>query len=198
MRALALLLLGGLALAGEARAQESDPAAGDPLAGKALAGQCRTCHGIDGVAKIPVAPNIGGETAAYLADQLHAFRSGARVNEMMSVVASALSDQQIADLAAWYASITPVAELAASPGDAPELCSSCHGGDGISLIPEAPNLAGEANVYILEQLKAFASGERENEIMSPIAQDLSPEEMRAAADWYAAVDFSTEMPAEGG
>ena len=199
MRAIALLLLGGLALAGEARAQDAaaDGPAGDPAAGKALAGQCRTCHGIDGVARIPVAPNIGGEPADYLAAQLHAFREGARVHEMMTVVAASLSDGQIADLAAWYASITPMAELTAAAEDAPELCSGCHGADGISVIPEAPNLAGEANVYILEQLKAFASGKRENEVMTPIAQDLSPEEMRAAADWYAAVDFTTEVPGEG-
>ena len=196
MRAIALLLLGGLALAGEARAE--DAAAGDPTAGKALAGQCRTCHGIDGVARIPVAPNIGGETAEYLAAQLRAFKEGARVHEMMSVVAASLSDEQIADLAAWYASITPVAELTAAPEDAPELCSGCHAADGISVLPEAPHLAGEANVYILEQLKAFASGKRENEVMTPIAQDLSPEEMRAAADWYAAVGFSTVLPPEDG
>ena len=196
MRAIALSLLGGLALAGEARAQDAE--AGDPAAGKALAGQCRTCHGIDGVARIPIAPNIGGETAAYLSAQLHAFKEGERVHEMMSVVSASLSEEQIADLAAWYASITPVAELTAPPEDAPELCTGCHAADGISVLPEAPHLAGEAGVYILEQLKAFASGKRESEVMTPIAQDLSPEEMRAAADWYAAVGFTTVMPNEGG
>ena len=201
MRAIALCVLGGLMLAGEARAQggaQDAASVGDPAAGKTLAGQCRTCHGIDGVARIPIAPNIGGETAGYLSAQLHAFKEGKRVHEMMSVVSAALTDQQIADLAAWYGSITPVAALTAAPEDAPELCTGCHAADGISVLPEAPHLAGEAGVYILEQLKAFASGKRESEVMTPIAQDLSPEEMRAAADWYAAVEFTTVMPDEGG
>lgn len=79
--------------------------AGDPVAGKRKAGMCRTCHGLDGVAKIPIAPHIAGESPIYLATQLKAFRSGKRVHEIMSVVAKGLSDEDIADLSAWYASI---------------------------------------------------------------------------------------------
>ena len=184
-----VLALGGVLLAGPLAAQE-----GDAEAGRTLAGQCRTCHGIDGIAQIPVAPNIGGEPAPYLERQLRAFRSGERENEMMSVVAASLSDAQIADLAAWYASHRPVATLAANPDDAPQLCSSCHGADGISVLEEAPNLAGESNIYIETQLKAFRSGKRQSEIMGPIAQDLSDAEMRAAADWYAAVGLEMEGP----
>ena len=70
---------------------------------------CRTCHGLDGTAVMPVAPNIAGEPAAYLAAQLKAFRCGARKQEMMSVVAAGLSDRQIADVAAWYAAQTATA-----------------------------------------------------------------------------------------
>lgn len=78
---------------------------GDAKAGQRKAAQCMTCHGLDGVAKIPNAPNIGGETTFYLEKQLKAFRAGERKDEMMSVVAKPLTDQDIADLAAWYASI---------------------------------------------------------------------------------------------
>ena len=79
--------------------------AGDAEAGRKKANACRTCHGIDGLAKIPIAPHLAGESEIYLQTQLRAFRSGKRRHEMMSVVAGSLSDEDIADLAAWYASI---------------------------------------------------------------------------------------------
>ncbi len=85
--------------------------AGDPAAGRQKAKTCRPCHGIDGIAKIPTAPNIAGESPIYLETQLKAFRSGKRVHEIMSVVARKLSDEDIADLAAWYSSIRIRAEL---------------------------------------------------------------------------------------
>nr|WP_235823932.1 c-type cytochrome [Actibacterium lipolyticum] len=167
-------------LAGGALAQDVD-------AGRKVAGMCRTCHGLDGYAKIPIAPHIGGEPAAYLSAQLHAFKTGARVHEMMTVVASGLSDQQIADVSAWYASHTAVATITANPDDAPELCVGCHGADGIAVAEDAPNLAGETNIYIDTQLKAFRNGKRVHEVMSDIAADLTDVEIRAMADWYAAV-----------
>ncbi|MCL5775984.1 cytochrome c [Limibaculum sp. FT325] len=80
-------------------------AAADAAAGKVKAKQCAVCHGIDGVAKIPIAPHIAGESSVYLETQLKAFRSGKREHEIMSVIAKDLSDEDISDLAAWYASI---------------------------------------------------------------------------------------------
>lgn len=80
--------------------------AADAKAGRALAARkCQVCHGIDGIAKMPVAPHLAGESDIYLQTQLKAFRSGKRENEMMTVVAKDLSDADISDLAAWYASI---------------------------------------------------------------------------------------------
>lgn len=80
--------------------------AADAKAGRDLAGsQCQTCHGIDGIATIPIAPHLAGESEIYLQTQLKAFRSGKREQEMMTVVASNLTDEDIANLAAWYASI---------------------------------------------------------------------------------------------
>ena len=80
-------------------------AAGDAAAGRNKAKQCQACHGIDGIAKIPIAPHIAGESEIYLATQLKAFRSGKRQHEIMSVVSKNLSDEDIADLSAWYGSI---------------------------------------------------------------------------------------------
>jgi len=107
VKTIALLLLGLAATA----ADSLPAAAADAAAGRRKAQQCQTCHGIDGIAKIPIAPHIAGESQIYLDTQLKAFRSGKRVHEMMSVVAKDLSDEDIADLSAWYASITIKATL---------------------------------------------------------------------------------------
>jgi cytochrome c553 len=80
-------------------------AAGDIKAGRQKALQCQACHGLDGLSKMPDAPNIAGSPEPYLVKQLDAFRKGERKNEMMSVVAKPLSDQDIADLAAYFAAI---------------------------------------------------------------------------------------------
>ncbi|PHQ27464.1 cytochrome C554 [Marinobacter guineae] len=85
--------------------------AADPAEGRKLASQCKICHGLDGIAKIPIAPNLAGESQIYIQNQLKAFRSGKRQHEMMSVVAKNLTDQQIADLAAWYQSIEITARM---------------------------------------------------------------------------------------
>lgn len=95
----ALLLLWGLAAAA------APVMAGDPAAGRRKAQACQACHGLDGIATMPMAPNIAGNDELYLQKQLKAFRSGTRTDEMMSVVAEGLTDADIADLAAWYAAI---------------------------------------------------------------------------------------------
>jgi cytochrome c553 len=84
----------------------SPPAwAGDAAAGRRKALQCQTCHGLDGLAKIPGAPNLAGQPEEYLVKSLTDYKTGARRNEVMSVVAPNLSELDIADLAAYFASI---------------------------------------------------------------------------------------------
>lgn len=191
-KALAFALAGFSLGGGFAAADE--PAVGDAAAGQLVAAQCRVCHGMDGVAKIPVAPHIGGEPAAYIVDQLNAFREDAREHEMMNVVAKTLEDDQIADVAAYYAGLRPVvAQAFARPGAAPpENCVGCHGETGISVVEDAPNLAGENEIYIMTQLKAFRTGQRAHEVMSDIAATYSDAELYPAAEWYASFRFSTK------
>ncbi len=86
-------------------------AAGDAAAGRRKAMQCQTCHGLDGLSKIPEAPNLAGQPEQYLVKSLNDFRQGVRKNEQMSIVIQALSDADVADLAAFYASI----EIAVKP-----------------------------------------------------------------------------------
>jgi cytochrome c553 len=82
-----------------------DVYAGDVRAGREKALMCQACHGTDGLSKVPDAPNIAAQTEAYLTAQLQAFKSGARKNDSMSVVAQTLSDKDIDDLAAYFSAI---------------------------------------------------------------------------------------------
>ena len=190
MKYLLTIGLSGIFLAGIVLADQFP--AGNAENGRKVTTQCRTCHGLDGVAKIPIAPHIGGEPQLYLSSQLVAFRDGTRYHEMMSIVTKSLSDQQIADLAAWYSEKEILVELTKPENQAPEACVACHGINGIAVTEETPNLAGESNIYIVNQLKAFKNGKRTHEIMGPIAAELNDEDIRIAADWYGSIKFSVK------
>ena len=99
-----IILLGWLSLAGTAQAEA------DIEAGKAKSETCAACHGVNGISQMPavpgmVVPNLGGQYADYLVKALHDYRSGARKNATMNGMAAALSDQDIENLAAYYASL---------------------------------------------------------------------------------------------
>ncbi|HKP25576.1 MAG TPA: cytochrome c [Dongiaceae bacterium] len=86
--------------------------AADPAAGKKVAsGMCAVCHGVDGIAKNPDAPHLAAENVEYLMRQLKAFKAGERKHEQMSLIAQGLSDEQMANVAAWYSSIKIKAEM---------------------------------------------------------------------------------------
>lgn len=99
----------------EAKAEEETAtvqvAEAGPLDPRKTARQCSTCHGINGIAKIPTAPNIAGSSRGYLESQLKAFRSGKRQHEVMSVIAEGLSDAEIKAVATWYASLKVTVEV---------------------------------------------------------------------------------------
>ena len=80
-------------------------------AGRSKAAQCAVCHGIDGLAKQPLVPNLAGNSEIYLKKQLDAFRAGKRQHEQMTIIAQGLSDQDVADLVAWYSGIKVTVEL---------------------------------------------------------------------------------------
>ena len=79
--------------------------AGDVRAGRTKALMCQACHGLDGLSKTPDAPNIAAQIEPYIVAQLQAYKSGARKNDAMSVVAPSLSDTDIEDLAAYFSAI---------------------------------------------------------------------------------------------
>lgn len=79
--------------------------AGDPAAGKAKSMSCAGCHGKNGISNNGMWPNLAGQKEAYLVSQMQMFKDGRRQNAMMSAMAKALSDKDIADLAAYYANL---------------------------------------------------------------------------------------------
>jgi cytochrome c553 len=106
LRPLARAFALGACLAIFFAAQDRAEAQGDAKAGRAKAESvCAVCHGVDGLAKIPEAPNLAGQNENYLIEQITAFKSGERKNEMMSVVVQDLLDADIANLAAYYSGI---------------------------------------------------------------------------------------------
>ena len=91
----------------------SGAAAADRNAGRHVALRCQACHGLDGLSKLPGAPDLIGQTAAYLVQALQAYRSGTRKNVVMSIAARDLSDDDIRDVAGYYAAIPNEAKPAA-------------------------------------------------------------------------------------
>lgn len=98
-------IAGVLAAAVLLAAASAPSTAGDIKAGRGKAQLCQACHGVDGLSKVPDAPNIAGQVESYLVTQLRAFKSGTRRNEAMTVVASTLSEQDIENVAAYFAAI---------------------------------------------------------------------------------------------
>ncbi len=86
--------------------------AGDLTAGRAtVEGVCQTCHGIDGVATLPMAANLSGQQKLYMMAQLEAYRAGTRQHEQMSLIAQMLSDEDIENVSEWYSSIKITIEM---------------------------------------------------------------------------------------
>jgi len=175
--------------------------AGDIEAGKAKSVTCAGCHGVDGNSANPEWPSIAGQSTAYLIKQLKDFKAGNRENAMMVPMAAALNDQDMEDVAAFYASQKPKGG-AANP-DMLELgqriyrggikerkiaaCMACHSPDG-SGNPAAkfPTVAGQHAAYSSNQLKAFRSGARANDpeqMMRNTAHLMTDEEITAVASY---------------
>jgi cytochrome c553 len=166
--------------------------------GATLAQRCAICHGPTGVSRAD-SPNLAGQYASAIYKQLLDFRSGARTNAVMSPFAVNLTDQEIADLTAYYAYLPrlpayhpqqhlpkPRVVIYGAPmrGIAP--CGSCHG--SLDNKAGSPWLEGQSELYLKSELQAFAAGKRTNDIsqqMRNIARAMTPQEIDAAADYYA-------------
>lgn len=192
-----------LAMAAEGTPQ--DPLThGSVEAGSAKSATCTACHGPGGNSANPEWPKLAGQSARYISEQLHRFKAGERQNPLMQPQAAALSDEDIANLAAYFAAqpaapgvgsadAVPVAQKLFRAGDAARglpACAACHGPAGAGVSPAAfPRIGGQHSVYVASRLKAYredskaALPEGNHKIMAAVAAKLSDEEIAALASY---------------
>jgi cytochrome c553 len=176
-------------------------AAGSAEAGQAKSATCGACHGMDGNSLSPEWPNLASQHAAYIERQLKAFKAGQRQNDLMSPMAMILSEEDMADLAAYFSTQkvrggeTEPSKLALGQrvyrsGNVAKgvmACAGCHGpaGRGNPLAGFA-SIQGQHAVYVGKQLHAYKDGTRQtdpNQMMRNIASLLSDEEIDAVASY---------------
>jgi cytochrome c553 len=175
---------------------------GDPVSGKSKAELCFGCHGEDGNSADPLIPKLAGQFGIYIAKQLRDYQDNLRNHQMMSPIAVVVKDEDMADIAAFFAS-QPVMK-----GDRPfrnrtgkklfenddmsrmmVRCNNCHGATGKgqnSGNPVSPVIGGQHKEYLLSQLLRFKKGELNNSqggVMNIIVQRLSDNELEALAEY---------------
>jgi cytochrome c553 len=175
---------------------------GDPAAGQAKAATCIACHGPDGNSVNPEWPKIAGQHARYIAKQLKEFKAGKhRSNALMAGMVAGLSEQDMDDLGAFYASanmsggfaeesLVELGEKIYRGGNSASgvpACMSCHGPTGVGdPLAGFPRLAGQHATYTRAQLESFRTEARSNDpkrMMRDIALKLTPDEMAAVASY---------------
>ncbi|MDQ2696104.1 MAG: c-type cytochrome [Pseudomonadota bacterium] len=180
----------GLAAAGNGLA------AGDAAAGQYKFSTCTGCHSIPGYTNVyPTyhVPKLGGQHAGYIAAALNAYKIGDRPHPTMQANAANLSDEDMADIAAYLSgSFTEPDSRGAAPGGDPAAgrqksapCQACHGPDGNSPTPDFPRLAGQYADYLRQALADYKSGARKNPIMSGMMAGLSDRDIADLAAFYA-------------
>lgn len=183
-------------------------AAGSAEAGKAKSVTCAACHGADGNSAIPINPNLAGQVPGYIAAQLAAFKSGERVNAVMAGQVMALSEDDMADLDAYYASLP--AKVTSTLTDADKAlaeegrkiyrggfaergisaCMSCHGPSGSGIPKNYPRVSAQHKEYLEQQLLAYKKGERKgfNNIMWNISFGLSELQIKQLSAYMAGLN----------
>lgn len=195
MNKLLISLLVSIGLTGVAHA------AGDAAAGQAKTAVCAACHSADGNSVVGNFPKLAGQGEKYLLKQLNDIKSGARVVPEMTGMLTNLSDQDLADIAAYFSS--KKVALGQAAADQVELgqkiwragvaekgvaaCTACHGPTGHGIDSAAyPSLSGQHAQYVESTLNKFAKGERDNDpaqMMRDIAGKLNAAEMKAVSQY---------------
>jgi cytochrome c553 len=169
---------------------QQPPLTGNPQRGQILSYTCLGCHGIEGYRNAYpdyAVPRLRGQRAEYLTTALQEYRSGARQHPTMHLQASSLSDQDIADIAAYFSGKALVATSSATAPEPPKaavVCTSCHGRDGIAVAPMYPSLAGQHASYIARAIQEYQTGYRKNPIMNGMVGSLKPADITAVADYF--------------
>jgi cytochrome c553 len=170
--------------------------AADVSAGRALAEACAACHGANGVSQIEFTPSLAGQPDEFVQWQLVYFRSGARVSDVMGPIAEALNNQDIRDLGAYYASLSPpqpapeATDAAVQKGEQIALrhrCRSCHG-DDYNGFRAAARLSGQREEVLVKALHDFKSGKRVGSgvaSMADVTYGMSDSDMDAVSHYLA-------------
>lgn len=181
----------------------------NPAAGKSLyelgdasrsIGACIGCHGSEGNSDVLIYPNLANQHPEYIAKQLNNFKNKNRVNYAMNQFAGGMTEDDIADMAAYFADpaavanvvsrrVMPVAAVTAeviAGQTKAAVCAACHGADGNSPVAIYPKLAGQSVGYIVKQLQEFKAGTRKDPVMAPMAAALSEQDMLEIASYFAA------------
>ncbi|HEY5020683.1 MAG TPA: cytochrome c [Steroidobacteraceae bacterium] len=178
-----LLCFLALGLSAQARS------AGDPAHGKQISYTCLGCHGIEDYKNVyPTysVPELVGQHPGYVLAALKEYKSGERSHGTMHQQAASLSDQDMEDIASYFAS-PALNPSAAAVGTAPAkatLCASCHGKNGVGITTDFPNLAGQHADYIARALVEYAHGDRKNPIMPSFMVGLTDRDIDEIANYY--------------
>lgn len=195
-KALLIASMAMLAMAGTTQA------AGNAEAGKTKSVVCAACHGVDGNSGVnPMWPKLAGQHENYIIKQVNDFKANKRTEAMMAPMVAPLSDEDIADLAAYFSSQKPtIGEAAADKVAAGEqlyragnatsgvsACTACHGPTGSgNPMANFPSLSGQGAAYVVKALKDFRSGTRNNDaggMMQDVASRLTDAEIDAVAQY---------------
>ncbi len=177
-------------------------AGGDPAKAQPIVNQvCAACHGVDGNSPLPMNPSLAGQHEAYLLKQLIEYKTGKRNNPIMMGMVANLSEDDMRNLAAYYASRAPrplgaknkaLVEQgrklyrAGDAENATAACAGCHSPNGAGIPAQYPRLASQHADYVATQLKAFRAGERANDpnkMMRATARNLSDKDIAALAEY---------------
>ncbi len=175
---------------------------GDAQKGKQLAQTCAGCHGEKGISQIDSYPSLSGQLATYTYKQLRDYADGKRTHMLMNSVAAGLSEQDSADIAAWFASLPAPenkvdkkvflekAERLVTRGNGKKIipaCFTCHGRNGQGEKQDIPALSGQQPGYFVTTLTEYKTATRHNDIyarMRLIAEQLSEEDIKQLAQYY--------------
>jgi cytochrome c553 len=183
-------------------------AAGDAEAGRIKANTCMGCHGIPNYTNVyPTyrVPKLGGQGEGLLVAALKAYKSGERPHKTMHAQAVTLSEQDMADIAAYLNQAPAHRDGRPSPGRAAaaikqaETCQACHGPNGAKpVLPDAPILAGQYRNYLEHALREYKSGARKNPVMGPQGKMLSDADIEALAEYFDAQQSPLYTPSVHG
>ncbi|MEO7623858.1 MAG: c-type cytochrome [Gallionella sp.] len=174
---------------------------GDPVAGREKSQLCQGCHGEEGISIEGLIPKLAGQYGKYIAKELRNYQAGTRSHQIMNAMAATISDDDLADIAAYFAS-RPKMKGAGSNSELGKklflhgdisrtmvACVNCHGVNGKGLTPNTsmfPVIGGQQKDYIRRQLVNFRKNDRTNSpnaIMNKITQKLTDDEIEALADY---------------